>query len=256
MTLPASVGQSGELHFGIIKAIEKKLDKLKKKADIYSELPDISTFISQKSNRFIVNIEDINDGHPLKGRRAKTPHCGAHVDFDEDEWPKGGSAPENYPHIYAPVDGIVYRVDYVYHLELQDRYGFDIAFAKDNDGYIYILSYGVEPMVFEPSENLYRSFILITEGQKVKKGDIIAYAYTETGKGPGTHIHFHIVPVKKGRGGNFMAPAIFTKTLVDQFQAKWDLHKNDNGDPMPPCMGYKLEADENPFGTGAIDILW
>jgi hypothetical protein len=48
-----------------------------------------------------------------------------------------------------------------------------------------------------------------------------------------------------------MAPAIFTRDIVEPFHATWKDHfRNDGDDPMPPCMGYKVTAGENPFGTG------
>ena len=86
-----SLGRPG-INFGIIKAIEKKIDKLRERTEPYSNLPDISTFKTQKSDRFIVDMVDICSGHPFKGRRAKEPHQGAHVHFDNslDTWPRGG----------------------------------------------------------------------------------------------------------------------------------------------------------------------
>ena len=50
--------------------------------DPYSNLPDILTFLTNKSDRFIVDIPDICDGHPFKGENANAPHQGAHVHFD------------------------------------------------------------------------------------------------------------------------------------------------------------------------------
>ena len=29
----------------------------------------------------------------------------------------------------------------------------------------------------------------------------------------------------------------------------------ENGQPLPACVGYRINADENPFGTGASDCL-
>jgi len=253
-----SLGQPG-IHFGIIKAIEKKVDKLREKTEPYSNLPDISTFKTQKSDRFIVDIADICSGFPFKGRRAKDPHQGAHVHFDNglDHWPKGGvDKPENYPPIYALLDGVISRVDYSFHYGNNlDSYCIDLAFAKDSSGSIYILHYSIEPMIAEPSTNFYREFIFISKGQEVNKGDIIAYMYTppSSSSASGIHIHFHI---KRMNVEGFMAPALFTYAVVKQFHAKWSIFGYDDSDPIPVCMGYKLDADENPFGTGAVNLLW
>jgi len=253
-----SLGRSG-ISFGIIKAIEKKIDKLRERTEPYSNLPDISTFKTQKSDQFIIDIPDMCSGFPFKGRRAKKPHQGAHVHFDNtgDPWPKGGvDKPENYPPIYAPLDGVILRVDYSFHYgDNLDSYCIDLAFAKDSSGSIYILHYSIEPMIAEPSTNFYRQFIFISKEQEVKKGDIIAYMYTppSSSTASGIHIHFHI---KRMNVEGFMAPALFTYAVVKKFHDRWNGFGDDDGDPIPVCMGYKLDADENPFGTGAVDELW
>ncbi|MFX0163010.1 MAG: M23 family metallopeptidase, partial [Candidatus Hodarchaeota archaeon] len=215
----------------------------------------ILTFLTERSDQFIVDIPDICDGHPFKGENANTPHQGAHVHFDNslNTWPKGSDVPENYPPIYAPADGIISRVDYVYPVGgWHERYGIDLAFARDSNGSIYFLCYSIEPMVMEPSDGFYRDFILVSVGEEVKKGDVIAYMYMPPGKGFDIHIHFHIM---KTDCGDFMAPAIFNSTLVDEFHDKWYRFESDGSVLMPACMGYKLRAHENPFGTGDVEIL-
>ena len=103
-------------------------------------------------------------------------------------------------------------------------------------------------MIPEPSKDFYGKFIKIEQGQKVHKGDIIAYMYTPPGVEG--HIHFHI---QRSNQNGLMAPAIFTQEIVDQFQSRWKEFGIDNGTAMPSCMGYMLGANENPFGTGAAD---
>jgi len=220
---------------------------------IYQELPDISAFIYQKSDRFIVDMDDITGGHPFKGNRSRQPHAGAHINFNnkDNRFPKEGSEPDNYPRIYAPVDGIVTGIDKSFGQNTGNkRYGVAIAFAKDSKGSIYLFCYGIEPMIPEPSKDFYSKFIKVEQGQRVHKGDIIAYMYTPPGiEG---HIHFHI---QKNNQNGFMAPAIFTQEVVDQFHSKWKDFGMDSGTTIPSCMGYMLEANENPFGTGAVDKL-
>jgi len=218
--------------------------------DRVNELPDISTFLTNKSDQFIVDIALLGSGSPFLGKRANNPHAGAHTNWHNDEstWPDG-LAPDQYPAIYAPADGYIYRVDYVYPLGLHDRYGIDLAFARSGDTPC-LLCYSIEPMCLEPSPNFYRSFILVSEGEEVEKGDIIGYMYIPTNTI--SHIHLHLM---FENGDTFMAPALFTPALVDSFHAHWGIFGNDLGDPIPPCMGYMLAAEDNPFGTGAVDIL-
>ena len=223
-----------------------------------TELPDITTYAQTKSDQFIVNIDHVKTGHPFMGVRSKKPHSGAHVHFD-NVWPRGGNKPENYPPIYAAVDGIITRVDYCFRLSnstgmSHERYGLDLSFARDNDdGSIYSLAYSIEPMVMQPSVDFYRQFILVSEGQYVKKGDIIAYMYVPPDAN-GTHIHFDINNFQKSKD-YFMAPALFTPDVVQRFYETWRGESSMDGDtPIPPCMGYMLGIYENPFG-GAIDRL-
>lgn len=223
-----------------------------------NELPDITTFTHTKSDQFIVNIDHILTGHPFMGVRSKKPHSGAHVHFD-NIWPKGGSEPKHYPPIYAAVDGIITRVDECFRLTnstgmSHDRYGLDLSFAKDSkDGSIYSLAYSIEPMVLQPSDGFYRQFIIASNGQYVKKGDIIAYMYVPP-VAKGTHIHFDIYNFQKSKDF-FMAPALFTSEVVQRFYETWRGESSMDGDtPIPPCMGYMLGAYENPF-DGAVDRL-
>jgi hypothetical protein len=213
-------------------------------------LPDISTFLTGKSDQFIVDFALLGSGHPFLGARSNGPHIGAHANWHNDDvtWPDG-LAPDQYPAIYAPADGFIYRVDYSYPVGSNDRYGIDLAFASDGDT-LCLLSYSIEPMCPEPSPDFYRSFILVDLGDPVSKGDIVGYMYIPTNTI--SHIHFHLMLEYQN---SFMAPALFTPALVDSFHAHWGMFGNDLGDPIPPCMGYMLAAEENPFGTGAVDIL-
>ncbi len=224
----------------------------------YSNLSQISTFIHNKSDRFIVDMEHVTDGCPFKGINSNKPHGGAHVYFNNTAkaWPQGGVEPENYPPIYAAADGIITHVTSCFRLRTgSDRYGIDLAFAKDSDGSVYRLCYAIEPFIPQPSDGFYKAFITVKEGQKVQKGDVIAYMYTPPGV-EHIHIHYHIKSFPKNKD-HFMAPVIFTESLIKQFHAKWKgFRKNDGDVPMPACMGYKLGAHENPFGTGASETLF
>jgi hypothetical protein len=221
-----------------------------------ADLPEISSFRTKPSDYFLVDVKEICRGHPLLGVNSPHPHGGAHVHFDnrKNRWPKGKDEPANYPAIYAVADGVVGRIDTRFGLPGgNDRYGVDLIFARDQVGSACRFCYSIEPMCPEPSEGFYKKFLFVKEGQKVRKGDVIAYLYTPPSSGDGCHIHFHLmIDGKKG----FLAPAIFTAEIVKAFHTRCDGFKwvND-GKPIPPCMGYRIGADENPFGTGVKDEL-
>lgn len=227
-------------------------------------LPDISYFQTHKSDQFIVDMSLVNTGFPYKGTRALSPHTGAHVQFARDEyqhWPKGGTAPSDYPPIYSPVDGVVSDVQKTFHDPTKgkaDLYELDIAFAKDANAY-YTLHYSLEPFVVEPSPGFFAKFIDVKVGDHVKKGQVIAHMYLSKDAFDIEHIHFNLS--KATSNGNVrLPPAIFTTDIVNAFAAHWGMFGRDaenfqSGQPIPACMGYKLSAAENPFGTGAVDCL-
>jgi hypothetical protein len=220
-----------------------------------TDLPEISAFLTKPSDRFLVDISEVSRGHPFLGGNSPRPHAGGHVHFDnkDNRWPKGKDEPSNYPAIYAVADGFVSRVDTRFALKGgNDRYGLDLTFAKDDKGSTYRFCYSIEPMAPEPSKDFYKKFILVREGQRVRKGDVIAYLYTPP-KVSHCHIHFHLMV--DGRKG-FLAPAIFDTKIVKDFHGQCDGFKWSNGDmAIPACMGYRIEAEENPFGSGAKDQL-
>jgi hypothetical protein len=117
-------------------------------------------------------------------------------------------------------------------------------------------------MTTEPSANFYARFIKVEKGLKVKKGDIIAYMYVPASAGIGTHIHFCVNYINIERTALInKSPAIFSETVVDAFSAKWGIFACDvpppapaGSTPMPSCMGYMLNANENPFGN-VVDVL-
>jgi hypothetical protein len=216
-------------------------------------LPDIQQFKTYPSDQFLVDIHTIDAGTPFKGRRSDTPHQGAHVHWENstNKWPMGGTSPENYPVIYAVADGIIDRIDYNFQVGENDRYGFDLAFARTGNT-VFLFCYSIEPMIPEPSVDFYKQFIRVNLGQQVKKGDTIAYMYLPPSAGIGCHIHFHLQQTNKN---NFFAPAIFTNDIVDSFHEKWGEFGYDGSTPIPSCMGYMLDADENPYDDGQVDIL-
>jgi len=219
-------------------------------------LPSINSFRENPSNRFPVDLIVIRSGHPFKGKNALTPHAGAHIAFGDGytQWPKDGTAPENYPPIYAVADGVVSKVTSTLAVGDNDRYGVNLAIAASGTAVIDF-EYSIEPMVDEPSPGFYATFITVKEGDRVKKGDIIAYMYLPKDS-TASHIHFELI---NGATGEFMAPAIFDKVTFGEFYYNWRSEGFDsNGgfeNPIPPCMGWKIDASENPFANEAVECL-
>lgn len=71
-------------------------------------LPDISYFAENKSDRFLVDFEDIIAGHPYPGQRSPVPHNDAQVYFSNSD-PRwiNATKPSDYPPVYAVADGII-----------------------------------------------------------------------------------------------------------------------------------------------------
>ncbi len=214
--------------------------------------PNISTFLTTPSDQFIIDTQYIYRGHPYKGDNANTPHAGghAHVANLENEWPLDGTAPENYVPIYAVADGEIDRVESYYLTGENYAYHIALHFADTDAGRPLEFLYSIEPFIDPADETFYEDFILVTEGQEVAKGDVIAYFYIPPDSIGDTHIHFHIE-----NNGAIQAPAIFTSEVVAAFAAQWGETSTDDGDVIPECMGYKITAEQNPFEEQAEDCL-
>jgi len=219
-------------------------------------LPSINSFRESPSNRLPVDTVLIRSGFPFKGKNAVSPHPGAHIVFGTgfEEWPQGGTAPSNYPPIYAVADGIVSSVTDTLAVGEDDRYGINLSIANDGTSVIDF-EYSIEPMVKEPSPGFYRTFIAVKQGDRVSRGDVIGYMFLPKGS-EGAHIHFGLI---NGATGAFMAPAIFSKETVAEFYGTWkNLGFDSDGgpkNPIPPCIGWKLAAEENPLENRAVDCL-
>lgn len=89
----------------------------------------------------------------------------------------------------------------------------------------------------------------------MKKGDVIARMYipADPAKGQNTHIHFSLIDTA---ARSFMTPSIFNDEIIRGFHTKWEgRHRLDGDVRIPPCMGYRVSAKENPFGAEAKDEL-
>jgi len=245
-------------------------------------LPNITYFAKNKSNRFFVDFEDVIAGHPYVGARSPRPHNDAQVYFSntDQRW-INAKKPSDYPPIYAVADGYVnlpkssfYNV--VDHSDVDPAwwhvaYNFTLRIAKDGNSYIEFL-YQMEPYmipdIIGKPKDFYKQFILVTNGQYVKKGDILAYMYVPSfsemagSKGASSHIAFSLIKQPK----TIYAPAIFSEEVVAKFG---DIYRNpkegwesksfgfdwNRGRGLPNGMGWMISGEENPFGDNTVDVL-
>jgi len=227
-----------------------------------AELPELSDFIANPTDQFLVDMVYVSGGHPFKGQGTKDPDNGAHVEFDNsgNQWPEG-TVVTDFPAIYAVADGYVSKIS-TWEPVGGKNYKYDIWFVfaqKDGTPVRFLLS--IEPSTNPGDASFYEPFIVVKEGQSVRKGDVLAYMYLEPNRDfPGPHIHFSVSPEQEEQ----QAPAIFTDELVEAFHNNWGIFgfdrennvpPNESDTPMPPCMGYKLAANENPFAASASECL-
>ena len=236
----------------------------KKRHEVIVSLPSIKDFHQRPSDRFLVDLEVVRRGHPYKGRRAERPHTGGHVYFNVQDISGSAKTIQKFPAIYAVADGIITRIDYSFRLRemfepalgkqvANRRYGIGLTFAREgNTGVTF--HYSIEPFIDPETTNFYDQFILVKLGQQVKKGQVIARMYIPENQklAKKTHIHFNLI--REG-GGGFISPSIFDQKIVQEFHRRWNLFPNDPDAPIPSCMGYMLEADENPFERKVVDSL-
>jgi len=236
----------------------------KKRHEVIVSLPSIKDFHQRPSDRFLVDLEVVRRGHPYKGRRAERPHTGGHVYFNVQDISGSAKTIQKFPEIYAVADGIITRIDYSFRLRemfepalgkqvANRRYGIGLTFAREgNTGVTF--HYSIEPFIDPRTNNFYDQFILVKLGQQVKKGQVIAKMYIPENRklAEKTHIHFNLI--REG-GGGFISPSIFDEKIVREFHRRWNLFPNDPDAPIPPCMGYMLETDENPFERKIVDGL-
>jgi len=245
-------------------------------------LPNIAYFAKNKSDRFLVDFEDIVAGHPYVGARSPRPHNDAQVYFSNTD-PRWVNAkkPSDYPPIYAVADGYInlpqlsfYNV--VDHSDSDPAwwhvaYGFTLKIAQENNNYVEFI-YQMEPYmipdIIGKPKDFFKQFILVKNGQFVKKGDILGYMYVPSfnemvgSEGASSHIAFSLI--KQPR--TVFVPAIFSEEVVSKFA---DIYRNPKegwdsksfgfdwkrGRGLPDGMGWMLSGEENPFGSNILDVL-
>ena len=243
-------------------------------------LPDLSYFATNKSDRFIVDFEDVIAAHPYPGQRSPVPHNDAQVYFsNSDERWKNAKRPSDYPPIYAVADGIITGVDSYSLNDHTDydppwwhaKYGLGITIAREGNVNINFI-YAIEPYINleNKPDDFYEEFILVKRGQVVKKGDILAYMYVppaEEKVGPNSSTHIAFALARQGQSNwDMYAPAIFSKDIVEQFGNLWQNPKEGWGSTsygndwarakgVPVGIGWMIDSSENPYGDWPLDVI-
>lgn len=219
-------------------------------------VPGIQSFVDNPSDRMPVDLLLARAGHPFKGKNAKTPEPSARITFGTayENWPQGGEAASNYPPVYAVADGVVSKVVDTLADGPNDAYGIHLTIASSGTADIDF-EYRIAPGAKEPSPGFYASFVTVKAGERVKRGDVIAYLYLPKGV-DGSLLDFRLINTATG---DAMAPAIFARPTVAEFYGIWkDLGFDSTEgftDPIPICIGWKIDASENPYENRAVECL-
>ena len=248
-------------------------------------LPDIKEFITYKSDRFFVDFEDIIAGHPYVGQRSPRPHNDAQVYFSNTDprWRKATKA-SDYPPLYAVADGIIQMAQgegsYYNVVDHSDSdppwwhssYAFKLQFAQNNGNVVSFL-YQMEGYVIKDDETFFKDYLLVKNGQVVKKGDILGYMYVPTQEEmvgtmqSSSHIAFSVMEKVGSNKEQEMAPAIFTEEVVKQFsylyrnpREGWESTSYGNdwsrARGLPDSMGWYVGPTEHPFGGEYLDVVF
>jgi hypothetical protein len=209
-------------------------------------LPEIASFASNPSDQFILDSDGmamVSRTYPFIGSETTCAHRGAHTHFQ-------GTGSQYTVDLYAPADGIIRLVTTCFNIGETDRYGFSLEFARiGND--LLVLNFSIEPEDGTPcaaDPNVYKPYIFVGEGEKVKKGQVIGQMLKTALPSDGAHIHFDI---QNERTGSFHCPNLFTQSIVNSFSSKFG---NDvcGGIQFPDTFCYKPGPDEDLTGLFSI----
>lgn len=218
----------------------------------YATLPELTTFATNKSDQFLVDLALVSRGNPYMVSGAIIPmSVRMSILINLAGSGQGDTAPDNYPPIYAVADGDISSITESLRVGQNDRYGIYLAIAHAGNT-IWSFEYSIEPFAPEPSPGFYSKFITVHAGDKVKKGQIIGYMYLPFAQADNSHIHFELISEDDGK---MKPPAIFTRELVQQFHDHWQEGGIEGQTEMPVCMGWMLAADENPFADTDVDCI-
>ena len=246
------------------------------------DFPDVSYFLENKSDQFLVDFEDIVAAHPYVGLRAPAPHNDLHVFFSNTD-PRWAAAekPSDYPPIYAVADGVVRMSQQSYYnvVDHSDQnppwwhaaYAFKLQIAE-NEGRQVSFLYQMEPYTIPENEDFFKDFLLVEDGQEVKKGDVLGYMYVPTfeemvgSDGTSAHIAFGILEKVSDSKEQEKVPSIFTENIVQQFAEimatpteGWGSTSYGNdwsrGRGLPYLLGWMIGPEEHLFGGQYLDAV-
>ncbi len=251
-------------------------------SDTNQILPDISYFATNKSDRFFVDFEDIVAAHPYVGANSPRPHNDAQVYFSNTDlrW-LNATKPSDYPPIYAIADGFINMPEMGFYNVVDHSnssppwwhvaYVFTLKIAQSDGNFIDFI-YQMEPYMIPElagkSKDFYKQFILVENGQFVKKGDILGYMYVPSfeemvgNKEASSHIAFSFIKQPK----TVYVPAIFSEQIVKKFG---EIYRNpsegwesksfgfdwNRARGLPDAMGWMINGDENPFNNNDLGVL-
>ena len=249
-----------------------------------NNLPDIKEFIKNKSDRFIVDFDDIVAAHPYVGSRSPKPHNDLQVYFSNSD-PRwiNATKPSDYPPIYAVADGVIQMAqgngslyNIVDHSDSDppwwhSAYLFKLQFAKNNGNIVSFL-YQMEGYVIKEDKNFFADYLLVEDGQSVKKGDILGYMYVPTfeelvGSMQGSsHIAFAIMEKIGPQEEQEKVPSMFTSEIINEFsnlarnpREGWNSKSYGNdwsrGRGLPNLIGWMIGAEEHMFGGDYLDAV-
>ncbi|HEX9805090.1 MAG TPA: hypothetical protein VGA67_05395, partial [Candidatus Dojkabacteria bacterium] len=173
--------------------------------------PPLSDFKTNKSDTFLIKEEDysrIGRATPYFGDGSGCDHGGGHIHFSNAGTPYLAD-------IISPVDGEVTMINNCHNLGTHDKFDIGISFAQ-LDGDEVILSYSIEPVNGIQCGNnpdIYDQYILVENGQKVQKGDVIARMPKADTGDDNAHIHFQLNLVS----GGIYCPNIFDEKVTQDF---------------------------------------
>ena len=160
---------------------------------------DVSDFIKNKKAAFIV---DNSSGYSIYGGYGSAcAHPGGHVIFDEDAQTRN---------IYAVSDGIISRIDDCSSAGVNDKYDIQLNIGMFGSTPVYF-DYSIEPFGGAPcgsNSDVFKSNILVKEGDRVTKGQKIATITPGDGSDGNAHIHFQL-----SADGATICPDIFKESF-------------------------------------------
>jgi len=250
-----------------------------------NNLPDVKEFIKNKSDRFIVDFDDIVAAHPYVGSRSPKPHNDLQVYFSNSDprW-VNATKPSDYPPIYAVADGVIQMASGNFSLYnvvdhsnsdppwWHSAYLFKLQFAQNNGNIVSFL-YQMEGYVIKEDRNFFADYLLVEDGQTVKKGDILGYMYVPTfdemvGSMQGSsHIAFAIMEKMGPQEEQEKVPSMFTNEIIDEFsnlarnpREGWESKSYGNdwsrGRGLPNLIGWMIGPEEHMFGGDYLDAVY